>query len=70
MQLAVFQVKVSLILDEATSALDPATEVEIMTTLERIAKKCTVIVITHRMAHALRADVMFVMDKGCLVVSG
>ena len=59
-----------LILDEATSALDPATEAEIMTTLERIAKKCTVIVITHRMAHALRADVMFVMDKGCLVVSG
>jgi ATP-binding cassette subfamily B protein len=59
-----------LILDEATSALDPATEVEIMTTLERIAKKCTVIVITHKMAHALRADVMFVMDKGCLVVSG
>ena len=59
-----------LILDEATSALDPATEAEIMTTLERIAKKCTVIVITHKMAHALRADVMFVMDKGCLVVSG
>ncbi|MEG4918052.1 hypothetical protein QUB12_33930 [Microcoleus sp. B7-D4] len=69
-QLAVFQVKVSLILDEATSALDPATEVEIMTTLERIAKKCTVIVITHKMAHALREDVMFVMDKGCLVVTG
>ncbi len=41
-----------------------------MTTLERIAKKCTAIVITHRMAHALRADVRFVMDKGCLVVSG
>lgn len=59
-----------LILDEATSALDPATEVEIMTTLERIAQKCTVIVITHKMAHALRADVMFVMDQGCLVVSG
>jgi ATP-binding cassette subfamily B protein len=59
-----------LILDEATSALDPATEVEIMTTLERIAKKCTVIVITHKIVHALRADVMFVMDKGCLVVSG
>ncbi|MEG3936038.1 MULTISPECIES: hypothetical protein [unclassified Microcoleus] len=69
-QLAVFQVKVSLILDEATSALDLATEAEIMTTLERIAKKCTVIVITHRMAHALRAKVMFVMDKECLVVSG
>jgi ATP-binding cassette subfamily B protein len=59
-----------LILDEATSALDPATEAEILTTLEHIAKECTVIVITHRMAHALRADTVFVMDKGCLVVSG
>ena len=59
-----------LILDEATSALDPATEVEIMTTLERTTKERTVIFITHRFAHTLRADVMFVMDKGCLVVSG
>jgi ATP-binding cassette subfamily B protein len=59
-----------LILDEATSALDPATEAEIMTTLERIAKERTVIFITHRFAHALRADTVFVMDKGCLVVSG
>ena len=59
-----------LILDEATSALDPATEAEIMTTLERIAKKCTVIFITHRFAHALHADMVFVLDKGCLVVSG
>jgi ATP-binding cassette subfamily B protein len=59
-----------LILDEATSALDPATEAEIIATIERISQDRTVIFITHRMAHALRADVMFVMDKGCLVVSG
>jgi ATP-binding cassette subfamily B protein len=59
-----------LILDEATSALDPATEAEIIATIERITKDRTVIFITHRMAHALRADVMFVMDSGRLVVSG
>lgn len=59
-----------LILDEATSALDPATEAGILTTLMRIAKKCTVIVITHRITQALRADVMFVMENGRLVVSG
>ena len=59
-----------LILDEATSALDPATEAEIIATIERITQDRTVIFITHRMAHALRADVMFVMDSGCLVVSG
>jgi ATP-binding cassette subfamily B protein len=59
-----------LILDEATSALDPATEAGILATIERITKDRTVIFITHRMAHALRADVMFVMDSGRLVVSG
>lgn len=59
-----------LILDEATSALDPATEAEILTTIERITKERTVIFITHRMAHALRADVMYVLENGSLVVSG
>ena len=59
-----------LILDEATSALDPATEAEILTTIERITQECTVIFITHRMAHALRADVMYVRENGGLVVSG
>ena len=59
-----------LILDEATSALDPATEAGILATIERITQERTVIFITHRMAHALRADVMFVMENGCLVVSG
>jgi ATP-binding cassette subfamily B protein len=59
-----------LILDEATSALDPATEAEILATIERITQDRTVIFITHRMAHALRADVMYVLENGGLVVSG
>ncbi len=59
-----------LILDEATSALDPATEAEILTTIDRITQDRTVIFITHRMAHALRADVMYVLENGNLVVSG
>jgi ATP-binding cassette subfamily B protein len=59
-----------LILDEATSALDPSTEAEILATIERITQDRTVIFITHRMAHALRADVMFVLENGGLVVSG
>ena len=58
-----------LILDEATSALDPATEAEILATIERITKQSTVIFITHRMAHASRADVTYVMENGSLVVS-
>jgi ATP-binding cassette subfamily B protein len=59
-----------LILDEATSALDPSTEAEILTTIERITQDRTVIFITHRMAHALRADVMYVLENGSLLVSG
>ncbi|AFY35360.1 ABC transporter ATP-binding protein [Calothrix sp. PCC 7507] len=59
-----------LILDEATSALDPVTEAEILATLEQIAKTRTVIVITHRLTQALRADVIFVLENGCLVNSG
>jgi ATP-binding cassette subfamily B protein len=59
-----------LILDEATSALDPATEADILTTIERITQNRTVIFITHRMAHAMRADVMYVLENGSLVTSG
>ena len=59
-----------LILDEATSALDPATEVDIMNTIEHLTKERTIIMITHRMAHALRADKMFVLENGSIVVSG
>ncbi|MFB2921649.1 ABC transporter ATP-binding protein [Aerosakkonema funiforme] len=59
-----------LILDEATSALDPLTEAGILATLDRIASERTVIVITHRITQALRADAIFVMDSGQIVASG
>ncbi|MGB3190864.1 MAG: ABC transporter ATP-binding protein [Limnoraphis sp.] len=59
-----------LILDEATSALDLATEAGILATLDRIAKQRTVIVITHRITQALRADKIFVLENGQIVASG
>ena len=59
-----------LILDEATSALDPVTEAGILATLSRIALNHTIIVVTHRLTQALRADVIFVMDSGCIVATG
>ena len=59
-----------LILDEATSALDPITEAGILATLDRIASDRTVIVITHRISQALRADVIFVMENGRIVATG
>jgi ATP-binding cassette subfamily B protein len=59
-----------LILDEATSALDVATEAGILATIDRIAQKRTVIVITHRIAQALRADKIFVLESGSITASG
>ncbi len=59
-----------LILDEATSALDPATEAAIIATLERLARKRTVLVVTHRLAAVQHADRIFVVDSGCVVEEG
>jgi ATP-binding cassette, subfamily B, bacterial len=59
-----------LILDEATSALDLVTEAGILATIDQIAKERTVIMITHRITHALRADIIFVLENGTIVASG
>jgi ATP-binding cassette, subfamily B, bacterial len=59
-----------LILDEATSALDLVTEAEILKTIDHIALQCTIIMITHRITHAERANQIFVLENGQVVESG
>jgi ABC-type multidrug transport system fused ATPase/permease subunit len=59
-----------LILDEATSALDAETEHEILEELANATAGKTVISITHRLALAMRCDVIYVLDKGRIVQSG
>jgi ATP-binding cassette subfamily B protein len=59
-----------LILDEATSALDAGTEHEIQETLTAVSQGRTTIAITHRLASAATADVIFVLDRGRLVEQG
>lgn len=59
-----------LILDEATSALDSGTETLINETLLRIGRTRTVISVTHRLATAMKSDIIFVMVNGSLVESG
>ena len=59
-----------LVLDEATSALDPASEAAVNATLEQVARGRTVVSVTHRLAGAINADRIFVMDAGHLVESG
>jgi ATP-binding cassette subfamily B protein len=59
-----------LILDEATSALDARTEAAILDTLEAIVRGRTTITITHRLAMAVAADVVVVLDHGRVVEQG
>lgn len=59
-----------LLLDEATSALDAGTESAINATLERAAKGCTVISVTHRLSAVAGFDCIFVLDSGKIVERG
>jgi ATP-binding cassette subfamily B protein len=59
-----------LILDEATSALDATTEREILDTLLEVARGRTTVSITHRIAFASKADLIFVLENGRLVEQG
>ncbi len=59
-----------LILDEATSALDPATESAIQATLGRLKRGRTAVSVTHRLAQAAEADLIFVLDRGRVAEEG
>jgi ATP-binding cassette, subfamily B, bacterial len=59
-----------LILDEATSALDTASERLVQAALEPLMGGRTTIAIAHRLSTILRADVIFVLDRGRLVEQG
>jgi ATP-binding cassette, subfamily B, bacterial len=59
-----------LLLDEASSALDPVTEQAINGTLDRLATSRTMISVTHRLASAKSADLIFVMKDGTLAEQG
>jgi len=59
-----------LILDEATSALDTESERYIQKSLEKLMKNRTTLVIAHRLSTIENADVIVVMDRGCIVEKG
>jgi ABC-type bacteriocin/lantibiotic exporter with double-glycine peptidase domain len=59
-----------LVLDEATSALDGITESVIMEAIEKLGGKKTIVIIAHRLTTLMKADVIYVMDKGRIVDSG
>jgi ATP-binding cassette subfamily B protein len=59
-----------LILDEAGSALDANTDAAIAETLKRIARRRTVISVTHRLDSIANADQIVVMRRGRIVETG
>ena len=58
------------IFDEATSNIDVESEEKVWESIYKLSKNKTVIVISHRLANVVNADLIYVLDKGHIVESG
>jgi len=58
------------IFDEATSNIDVESENDIMAQIHALAKRKTVILISHRLANVTNSDRIYVMDAGVVVEEG
>ena len=59
-----------LLLDEATASLDSVWEERVRTSLSKLMRSRTVLVIAHRLATVADADHIYVLDKGRIVEKG
>ena len=61
-----------IVLDEPTAMLDPHGREEVLTTIERLNREqgITVVLITHHMTEAIRAQRVIVMDGGKILLDG
>jgi ATP-binding cassette subfamily B protein len=59
-----------LVLDDPLSAVDAKTEAQILQAIDRAGEDRTVVLVTHRVAAARRADEIVVLDKGKVVERG
>ncbi|MEQ9675628.1 MAG: ATP-binding cassette domain-containing protein, partial [Roseovarius indicus] len=59
-----------LLLDEATSALDAESERAVQEAVDKMARRCTTIIVAHRLATVKKADRIIVMDQGRIAAEG
>jgi len=59
-----------LVMDEATSALDGITENAVMEAIENLTGTKTIIIIAHRLTTLIKADVIYMMEKGEIKAQG
>jgi len=59
-----------IILDEATSSLDNVSEKIVQGAIRNIARKCTTLVVAHRLSTIVDADKIYVLKNGKIVESG
>ena len=59
-----------MIFDEATSSVDPESEQEIWDCIHRLAKRRTLIIISHRLSTISGADKIYVLDHGSVIEEG
>ena len=59
-----------LVLDEATSSLDNKTEHDVMQALDLVGRRCTMVVIAHRLSTVKKCDRIFEIANGVIRASG
>jgi subfamily B ATP-binding cassette protein MsbA len=59
-----------ILLDEPTSALDSASEQKVQQALKILMRDRTTVIIAHRLATVVEADIIFVLDQGKIIASG
>ena len=59
-----------LVLDEATSALDNKTEHDVMQALELVGRRCTMVVIAHRLSTVKKCDRIYELGGSGIQASG
>jgi len=67
---ALYQDPEILVFDEATSALDGETEEKVVSAIESLERKKTILVIAHRLKTVRNCDVIYVLRDGKLSASG